>query len=154
MSVVMAGLDIVEVYQPIAQRDDHRLRPVRHPQLLEQLARIIAHCAFAEIQLLGDLPIAQPAGQQFEQLLLPVADLEAGGREAGGDFKRGLDALLNLPSRSFGGALIHNQLRAVRLDDPMEIFTSLLPRPPHHRFDTGHSRSLSACSYRGKASEF
>src|SRR5947208_3015352 len=57
-------------------RELNRLRPPLRIQLVEQPARMGLHGVLADEELFSDLPVAQPGGDQLEDLELPGRDAE------------------------------------------------------------------------------
>lgn len=53
---------------------DDRLRPIGHLQLAEDVGNVVAHRLEGEAQLLGDLLIGFPLGDQCQEFALPLAE--------------------------------------------------------------------------------
>ena len=64
---------VESIEQPELSRPDHRLRPVGHHQLGEQVADVTLHGVDGDEQLLGDHPVGMAGGQQPQDLVLAGA---------------------------------------------------------------------------------
>src|SRR5262245_66251839 len=61
--------------QPLFPRADDRLRPVGHLKLAEDRRDVVGHGLRCQAEAFGDGLVAQPAGNEIQDLALPVGQL-------------------------------------------------------------------------------
>ena len=61
-------------------RPGNRLEPGFHSQLVEDVANVVAHSVFRDIELLGNLPRSLALPDQCQDLQLPTGQFGTAGR--------------------------------------------------------------------------